>query len=316
MGTFVKEYGVIAVLIAVALSGYFLVGDRRGDIMDYTLDMVGSRLIELAHGEDEKREIARQFAAFSERVERDEVAPEVIESVAANVLNLRARGAVITPKEAELMLYPEAPSALPTPADSSAATPRPLAYSVASSGTPLHVNIEELGDRITYMFEIADAAGQHADSGRTHVRFARDEGGVHVVMDPRFETFFQSSSAGDLYSEASEKEWVRWEADLLEQQERHAKRLERQAERLAALENSQSVALGASEARRLDALKRTQKLAMMGATTDLDTLVLYQEVESLLDGLSFEIQTTMDAEAAESPGSISVIVHSDSTSGR
>ena len=319
MGTFVKEYGLIAVLTAVALSGYFLIGDRRGDIMEYTLDLMGTRLMELAQGDDEKQEIARQFAAFSERVERDEVAPEVIESVAANVLNLRARGAVITPEEAELMLYPEAVSTLPIPADSSATVPAPPAYSIASAGSAVHVDMKELGDRITYMFEFADAVGQHDDSGRTHVRFARDTDGIHVIMDPRVESFFETSSAGDLYSEMSEKEWVRWEVNLAEQQERDAKRLERQAERITVLENSQKSVLEVSQVQRLEALKRVQKLAMMGATTDLDTLVLYQEMESLLEGLTFELQTIVDTEetdVASQPGSVSIVIQSDSTSNR
>lgn len=320
MGTFVKEYGLIAVLIAVALSGYFLVGDRRGDIMDYTLDMIGTRLVDLAQGEDEKQEIARQFAAFSERVERDEVAPEVIESVAANVLNLRARGAMITPEEAELMLYPESPAVLPSPADSVSGVQPAFAYTVASKpGTPVRVHMEELGERITYMFEMADAIGSQADSNRTHIHFARDEHGVHVILDPSIEPLFESTVAGNLYADMSEKEWVRWEANFAEQQERNAKRLEAQAEKLAALENAQKDAWEASQARRIDALKRVQKLAMMGATTDLDTLVLNQEVESLLQGLSFEIESMVDSDFMQAIGSgasVNVVVETDSTKGR
>lgn len=284
--------------------------------MEYTLELVGSRLVELAQGEDEKEDIARQFAAFSDRVERNEVAPEAIESVAANVLNLRARGAAITPEEAALMLYPEPPSALPSPADSSDTQLRTYGYSLASSPTK-PVDVSELGDRITYMFEIADAVGKHTDSGESHIRFARDEHGVHVVLDPDVDVFFESSFAEDLYAEVSEKEWVRWETNLADQQERQARRLERQAKRLAALEETQMTSLDESEARKLDALKRVHNLAMMGATTDLDTLVFHQEMESLIEGLTFEIRTTMDKdvlEAMSSSGSVSVIVLSDSTS--
>ncbi|MGB1049425.1 MAG: hypothetical protein ACPG3U_07055 [Rhodothermales bacterium] len=318
MGTFVKEYGLIAILTAVALSGYFLIGDRRGDIMDYTLDMIGTRLVELAQGENEKEEIARQFAAFSDRVERNEIAPEAIESVAANVLNLRARGAAITPDEAALMLYPEPPTSLPSPADSLITQSSTYGYPFATSPTK-RVDVSELGDRITHMFEIADAVGRHSDAGESHVRFARDEHGVHVVLDPKVEVFFETSSAEDLYAEVSEKEWVRWEANLAEQQERQTRRLERQAERLAALEAIQTGPLDESEARKLDALKRVQNLALMGATTDLDTLVFHQEVESLIEGLTFEIQTMMEGDIGDvigSSGSIRVMVHSDTTSHR
>jgi hypothetical protein len=58
---------------------------------------------------------------------------------------------------------------------------------------------------------------------------------------------------------------------------------------------------------------------MMGAMTDLDTLVLYQEMESLLEGLTFELQTRMDKEetdVAAQPGSVSIVIQSDSTTNR
>lgn len=317
MGTFVKEYGLIAVLIVVALSGYFLIGDRRGDIMDYTLDMVGTRLIELAQGEDEKEEIARQFAAFSERVERDEVSPEMIETVAANVLNLRARGAVITPKEAELMLYQEPGGVLPTPSDSGLYGRPAVAYSIPKPPkTTVKVDKDELGDRITYMFELADAVGESQLSGESRLQFARDEHGVHVIIDPSMESFFESASVSHLKFDFDEADWVRWEEDLAEQQERHARRLERQAKRMEALEMSQTTRVEEAEAIRFDALKRLQKLAMMGATTDLDTLILYQEVDNLLEGLNFEIQTSLETESTGSVGSgssVRVFVQTDST---
>ncbi len=318
MPAFLREYGVIMVLMIVALGGYFLVGDRRGEIMDYTLDMLGTRLVDLASGDEEKDQIARQFAEFSDRVERQEVSPEAIESIAANVLNLRARGAVITPEEAELMLAPEPVRPLPEPgAPVAPSAPTAYAYSVNSaSGEVTKVDLQNLGQKMTYMFELADAvhSEDHADTPSIH--FTRDEHGIHVVVDPSMTNMFESEGMRALTTEMRDKDWIRWEDNLAEQQKRNEKLFQNQAMRLAQLDSAQVFRFEDDQLRRVDAIKRIQKLAMMGATTDLDTLVLKRDFESLMEGFEISIDSAVEmSEGVSATGrsNVTVSVQADSS---
>ena len=318
MPAFLREYGVIMVLMAVALGGYFLIGDRRGEIVDYTLDMLGTRLVSLASGEAEKEQIARQFAEFSDRVERSEVSPQAIESIAANVLNLRARGAVITPEEAELMLAPEPIRPLPSPATpETPASTNSYAYSVSPGSRGVtRVDLENLGQRMTYMFELADAVHSGDRPGSANLHFTRDDHGIHVIVDPSLNNLFESDGMKALTAEMRDKDWIRWQDNLAEQQERNERLFRNQSRRLARLDSSQAHRFEADQLRRLDAIRRIQKLAMMGATTDLDTMVLKQDFESLMEGFEISIDAAIDMslETAASVGSnVSVSVQADSS---
>ncbi len=295
--------------MVVALSGYFLIGDRRGDIMDYTLDMLGTRLIELAASDGEKDEIARQFAEFSGRIERDEVSPEVVETVAANVLNLKARGAVVTPEDVELMLFQEPGSALPYPSDSVSGIKPYVIAAPATAGASFEMR--ELPERLATMFEIADAARDRGDASRPPVRFSRDESGVHVIID--------SDVAETIAIDTREFEgrgWIRWQDDLSEREARRAAAFREQANRLAEAESARAAGFERQYMDRLQTVKRIQKLAELGATTDLDTLGLYRELDLLFRDIEVDIQASMQglAEGLSASGvSVSVQARPDST---
>lgn len=313
MPTFLREYGVIIVLMIVALSGYFLVGDRRDELVDYTLDMLGTRLVELASGEEEKAQVARQFAEFSDRVERQEVSQEAVESVAANVLNLRARGAIITPEEAELMLFQESDAGLPSPSDSIRMAPS--VYAVSSNPDAVAgMDLRELGQRMTVMFELADAYESTRDTTAPWLQFSRDERGIHVLIDPEMPPIPQTRGIRKLAEEMSEKDWVRWQDNLAEQQMRSAQLFEKQAMRVALLDSTLEWRLEQDQAQRFDAIKRIQNLAMLGATTDLDTLVFKREMESFFRG--FDLKVDAAVETSRGVGAtVRVVTRPDSTEG-
>lgn len=281
-----KEYGLITVLIAVALGGYFLIGDRRGELMDHALDVLGSRLVELSAREDDRDDIARQFALFQERVERDEVSPEMVEAVAANVLNLKARGAVITPEEAELMLFVEPSEPLPSPASS----PGRSVYTVRSaSGKP--VSVKDLEERLTVMFQLADAVQVQGDSASYHFHFAQDEHGVHVVMDPTAAAKLSSGGTQPLFQNLEQKDWIRWQDNLARDQARAEARMKAQAERLARFESELEGAPEPPAVRALERWGSAQKLAMLGATANMDTTLVNLEITTLLGQLSIELDS-------------------------
>lgn len=283
---FWKEYGVIAVLIAVSLGGYFLIGDRREELMDQALDMLGSRLVELSAREDDRDDIARQFALFQEKVEREEISPEMVEAVAANVLNLRVRGAVITPEEAGLMLFSEPQDQLPSPVDP---VTKPVYAVTKAPAKP--ASVKDLDERLKVMFELADAVQVEGDSASYHFHFAQDEHGIHVVLDPTVATKLESSAAQSFYKDLERKEWIKWQNNLARDQARAESRMKEQAARLARAEAAISVSTAAPEIASLERWSSAQKLAMLGATASMDTTLLFNEIGAILGQIAVELDS-------------------------
>lgn len=283
---FWKEYGVIVVLTAVALTGYFLIGDRRGELMEQALDVLGTRLVELAAQEDDRDDIARQFALFQEKVERDEISPDMVETVAANVLNLRVRGAVITPEEAELMLFSEPADRLPSPTD-------PVGKPVYSTGSPPDKpsSLNDLDERLKVMFQLADAVQVQGDSASYLLHFAQDQHGVHLVLDPAMASKLESGQIKTFYQDLERKEWVKWQDNLAKDQARSEARMKEQAARLARAETAIAGVPTAPEVRTLERWASAQKLALLGATASLDTTLINQEISLLLSQLGVALDS-------------------------
>ncbi|GEM_PF-1063278 len=304
MTGFWREYGLIALLIAVSLTGYFMIGDRRADIVDYTLDMLGNRLVQLASDDASREEIAASFARFSERVERNEVSSEEIETVAANVLNLSARGAIITPQDAQLVLF-EKPSSLPSPAtmdaspsgDSKPDNGKPLyTYQIVTeTGTEEQLDMKVFTERLETMFKVADAARGESDSIAAHVLFSVGDEGVHVVMDSKAGDWAKRPEVEALTGELTDQQLVKWNDSLARQQEGRNKRLADQASRITAVENAISAGRSTSqrssdvpEDERLRRIKQIQRLGSMGAVVRLDTMELQIELERVVAELKLE----------------------------
>ena len=293
MPTFVREYGLIVALIAVALTGYFLMGDRREDILDYTLDMIGTRLVALAAGDEDREEIEQQFARFAERVQREELPPESIETVAANVLNLRARGAVITPEDAELMLFSEPSDALPSPV-SDEQLKGFYTYSVSTDDKPAKPgkrDPKELNERLEVMFAFAEAVEMQADSSDVFIRFEHGEDGVHVLLDEGMAPTFAGSGLENVTATLQEKAWVKWEQNLAESRARLESDISRTEVDLQTIERAIEVSARQTEKEQLARWNRAQKLAKLGATTGLDTVRLNREIRSLVHQLTLELDS-------------------------
>ncbi|MFQ5568051.1 MAG: hypothetical protein ACE5G0_00165 [Rhodothermales bacterium] len=214
----VREYGLIVIIIILCMVGYWLFRENKGGILDYSLDVIGERLIAMVDDEASKQLIADRFFRFKDRVMAREVAPEEVEHVVANVLNLSNSGATLTAEQAELMLQfasvePEetllpvpdlsetAGGIEPAPSDSieapdlsstlAAVTPEPPAPSDAPE--PLEpVEIEDLnalGDRLESMLSlneviqeaIEERAAQRQELVQ-HIRF-RFDNGLHIDID-------------------------------------------------------------------------------------------------------------------------------------
>ncbi len=101
---FLREYGILVVAIAVAMAGFVYYTNHKEDVLAYTLDVLGERLMEMVDDADTKDVIAKRFADIRNRILDKQVDPADVEILAANVLNLSASGTKLTANEAELML--------------------------------------------------------------------------------------------------------------------------------------------------------------------------------------------------------------------
>ena len=99
-----KEYGLIVVVIAAAMVGYLFYNYNKEAVIDYALDNIGERLVQLLDSESNQDAVRQKFAALKSRILDEEVESAAVEQMAANVLNLSAAGAPITMDEADMLL--------------------------------------------------------------------------------------------------------------------------------------------------------------------------------------------------------------------
>ena len=104
MKSAVREYGLIAIVIASAMVGYLFYNYNKEAVIDYALDNIGERLVQLLDNESSQDAIRQRFAALKTRILDEEVESAAVEQMAANVLNLSAAGQPITMDEADMLL--------------------------------------------------------------------------------------------------------------------------------------------------------------------------------------------------------------------
>lgn len=200
-----REYALVGLVIVMGIAGYLYVYQNQEDVLASSMDLIGDRLVEMVDDAGSKAFIRDRFAQFKERVMNREIAPDQIENVAANVLNLSNSGSTLTPEQAEMMLQfaaagPEV-ALLPEP-DLSGAEPEeptpetapeaPLPAIRAPAPPPPPVAPEALttlGERLHVMLafnrEVQAAVARNSDERAAlaeHVRF-QFENGLHLNVD-------------------------------------------------------------------------------------------------------------------------------------
>lgn len=103
---FVRGYGILILSSMGLLTGFFLYQQYKQDVLAYSLDLVGDRLIAMAPDDTNKDAILSLYESFKQRVLAREVPPRQVEHVAANILNLGNSGATVTSEQAEAILEP------------------------------------------------------------------------------------------------------------------------------------------------------------------------------------------------------------------
>ncbi len=199
MKTFAREYGLVTVLIVVGLVGYVLYDQNREDVLSYSLDVVGERLLALVDDPVMKEALATRFAQYKRDVLEEDVAPREVEQFAANVLNLSNSGEKLTMEEAELVLADV--TYLPEPAGSLDAPAVPQVQQKEALGERLHT-------LLVFHREMEEAMPQDPETRREWMRHVRvvAENGLHLAVDPALSDEMREKASRQLAREVEKME--------------------------------------------------------------------------------------------------------------
>lgn len=302
MKSALREYGVILTLIAISVTGYYLFTQNKEDILSYSLDILGTKLVNLMGDDASKLQVAQAFERFQERVANQEVSSDQIQFVAANVLNLTQTRSKISAEEAEILLsdlpvpldgeqLSDAPStSLPTsPADSPSALPTP-----SKPTTKQPFNTADLGKSLDTLIRLSEVVDGSDPATVNMIRFKSDKDGVHVVMDPELEKHVSKGTFAFITRELTDDKKVRWNATLREDVEKRNQWLQEQEKKLE-LVVVQDQKMSAENASRVKTYSKMRSLQSKGAMVRMDSTLFAKEIEVLVSGILAEVEASVRA---------------------
>jgi len=203
---------------------------------------MGEKLLALVPDGAEKNKLNELYLSFKERASKGNVAPQQIESMAANILNTSNAETALTPQQAEgilrsAMLAPTPISELPSIELGSDETPQ-----IANVPEPERLHI--VGNRVKTMFELNEkvyvaikinALKHHEKARQIHYRV---KDGLKIVMDLNLRSHLDEEEFKNLAEQLKTLEQERvlkWEKDLSVELEKEMAETKKE---LAALQES------------------------------------------------------------------------------
>ncbi|KAA3619932.1 MAG: hypothetical protein DWQ05_04185 [Calditrichaeota bacterium] len=189
MKKIIKDLAVYIVLFTVVAGSLWIVNDIQQNSLDNALTLMGNRLAAMASGPEEQENLKKIFEKFVNQVFNNEVSPEQVEKVAANIINLSNSDAKLSREQVETILSaPDVPLITFSGADFDDTTaqvfsemnsgivsfsfeaPKTTGNGIKTSGksrkpSVAAVDWETVGDRVAVVFE-ANAAMQKLNQNR------------------------------------------------------------------------------------------------------------------------------------------------------
>lgn len=319
MRTLWREYGLIIILILVAMVGYLVVRGNEEDILAGSLDGLRDRLVAMIDDVASRQAIAAHFDRFKERVLAREVSLEEVEHVAANVMNLSNSGSTITPQQAALMLdmasseprtllpMPETPeteaveSTPPVaPVPPTPATPR---VAPAPPAPPTPRDLDALGQRLRTMLAFNGEAqkvmderpGRHEELAR-HIRY-RFEQGLHVDLDDAMTGEMKQRIGREVQKLERRRMAVVWRQNMAEELHAERERARRELRSVATLKKrpSRDVRVVVSNLESLESLKHLEALGYRPMLPDSIHHAIRVNLEKALEAAHEDIEAAMEA---------------------
>jgi len=283
-----REYGLIIGLIVISISGYLLFSQHKEDILAYSLDVLGTKLVSLIDDESARARVALAFDRFEEQALNNEISPSQVQFVAANVLNLANSNARLSPEEAELVLNlnSDTPAGtLPTPAT-------PTSPPSRREKRDFEVARAKLADNINSMIIFADEVAHQDTTAVRFVRFETSDEGLQVVVDPNLENYFKTERFSVVKDMLTDKNLVRWEKDVERDAAKSARWFERRDIMLAVAESSKVQTM--EQSIRIQTLGRMNRLESLGARLAADSTQISREIELIIAETMADLEVVMD----------------------
>ncbi len=302
MKQLLREYGPISALLLVSVFGYLLYENNREDVLSYSLDAIGTRLVGMVDDESSRDAVAAAFGRFKDRVLGGEVAPEQVETLAANVINLRQQATSLTPEQAELVLqsafYAAAESTdvaapLPEAVPAEELRVRPMLPRAPSALAP--EDREALSQRLDALLAFEETVAsvmetvevEHATLAE-HIYVQADEG-LQITLDNKLEEVLPAVAFARLETEfktLEENSMVVWQADLARTLHRERERAAHMAEHLAAYaEHDHSIAV-------VQALAELQHLGYRPGQAGPDSIII--EIQALDQSIRVDVEAAVE----------------------
>lgn len=105
MRQIIKDIGIYVVLLLVVTGGIWLYNNYKEDVLGYSLNLLGDKLMAMVPEEADRGAIKEMYAKFTEDVRDKQVPPEQVETIAANILNLSQSNAKLNADQVQAILY-------------------------------------------------------------------------------------------------------------------------------------------------------------------------------------------------------------------
>lgn len=246
MWRIVKEYGGIALLLALAAFGISYYTSHRESALEASLGFIGDKLLALVPDGENKQNLAALYNDFKQQVLDRKIAPQQVEQVAASVLNLTQSEAQLTPEQAESVLrfsflIPSAAFAMPVDTSSLPGfAPTAQVMPAAVPSVPL-TSLDSLGERLKSACEfekkyrvLVATRPEAQPPPRPFMRFRADDG-LRLDIDVNLEAHLPPAEREQLKRELRQLEKERrvvWKENFSEEVQREMAHVRHEMHRL------------------------------------------------------------------------------------
>lgn len=301
----VRNMGISLLVFAyIVVVVFFLIRDYKKDIsnaLNDSLDFIGGTLTAMVADSSDKKVAVGTYNDFKKQVLNHKVAPQQVESMAANILNLSTSGVMLSPAEAEEILKSAFTIRIEkdsTFQDSLTVTLDEMSFPKISidSKPRKPVTSDDLKMSNTRLFSIHDFEKKISrlqenrkisDKDFRRNMYYDSKNGLKLIVDPKSKEHFLKDDIAEIDIELKNLEnedVLVYNNDLKKALENEKKKLEKELRLIIFTRNKRNVER-AKSAVELEQMETFKKLRLMGIAhidkDSLDKIIKKMELESI-----------------------------------
>ena len=95
----------IVLIFLIAIGIYWIMEQLQNDYLDQYINILGEKLISMVPESSEKRALSEMFDQFKTKIEKNEVSPEQVEKIAADIFNFTLLSPSAAVNQATAMVF-------------------------------------------------------------------------------------------------------------------------------------------------------------------------------------------------------------------